>query len=304
MKIAAFYYTQTGQTLEILRSITRPLVEAGHEVVYREIQPERAYPFPWTYDSFFEAFPESRLGVGCRVETGDLETVADAGLVLIAWQPWFLSPSIPLHGFFQDQRVRQFLKGRPVILINGCRNMWVMAQERMRTYLAEAGARWVGNIVLQDTYPNLVSVVTIVRWLIGGRKKKKGLWPAAGVSAGDIARASVFGEQISRSAASDNGFSGLQAQLLGAGAIRYKPSIVFIERVGHRMFGLWASWILKKGNGNTPGRTFRLRLFKYYLFSVLFILSPVGLLLLFYLPFPFRLPGILKDKRRQCRDLE
>ncbi|MDR2469038.1 MAG: hypothetical protein LBD27_00955 [Tannerella sp.] len=301
MKIAAFYYTQSGQGLEILQSVCTPLAKVGHEIVYAEIVPETAFPYPWTYDSFFQAFPESRLGIGCPVKVDALDRATEAELVIIAYQPWFLSASIPIHGFFQDERVRTYLRNKAVITLCGCRNMWAMAQTRTGAYLAAAGARWVGSIVLQDRYPNLVSVITILRWLIGGRKERSGLWPAAGVSSADIAQAATFGHVINAAlTTAGNGYVGLQEQLMQAGAIRYKPSIVFIEKVGSRMFGLWAAWVRRKGAYNSPARAGRLKLFRYYLFTVLFIVSPLGLPLLFYLPWLFRRYAIRKDRERRC----
>ena len=58
-KILAIYYSQSGQQLSILQSLTKPLVEAGHTVHIEEIQPVEKYPFPWTAYQFFNAFPET-----------------------------------------------------------------------------------------------------------------------------------------------------------------------------------------------------------------------------------------------------
>jgi len=298
MKIAAFYYTQTGQGLEILRSICRPLTETGHEVVYVEIVPETSYPYPWSSDAFFQAFPESRQAIPCPVQMPDLSDAADADLVMIAYQSWFLSPSIPVNGFLRDARIRSFLKDKPVVTINGCRNMWIMAQAKVREHIISGGGRLIGNIVLQDRYSNLVSVITIIRWLMGGRKEKSGLFPAAGVSAEDITHASVFGQTIAEALAASD-FSTLQEALMQNDAICYKPAIAFIEKTGHRIFGFWSAWILGKGAYGAPERSFRLKLFKYYLFAVLFLVSPVGLLF-FYLAYPFRYKAIRKDRRKQC----
>ena len=296
-KIVAFYYSQTGQGLEILQSVCKPLAEAGHEVLYKEVKPEVPFPFPWTSDAFFEAFPESRQGISGPVIVPGLADAADAGLVLVVYPTWFLSPSIPAHGFFQDERIRRYLKGKPVVTICGCRNMWIMAQNKVREYLAICGSRWVGNIVLQDRHHNLVSVITIIRWLIGGRKARKGIFPAAGVAQKDINHAAVFGTVIVQAIAGE-GLSGMQQKLMAEKAIHYKPNIAFVEKVGHRIFGVWSKYILSKCPYGSPQRAFRLKLFKYYLFTVLFAISPIGLLL-FYLTYPLRLQGIKKDKARQ-----
>jgi hypothetical protein len=299
MKIVAFYYTQTGQGLEILQSVCRPLTEAGHELIYKEIVPETKFPYPWSADAFFQAFPESRQAIPCEVQTPDLSDAADADLVIIAYQSWFLSPSIPVHGFFHNGRIRQFLNGKPVVTLNNCRNMWVMAQTKVRAYLDACGAKWAGNIVLQDHHANLVSVITIVRWLLYGKKERSGIFPAAGVSPADIAHASLFGRIISEALAA-SGLPSLQENLVRNGAICYKPDIVFVEKTGHRIFGFWSEWILKKGAYGAPERAFRLKLFMYYLFSVLFLVSPFGVLF-FYLTYPFRYKAIRKDRQKQLR---
>ena len=39
-KIVVFYYTQSGQVLNIMHNICQPIVEAGDEVIYKEIVPE------------------------------------------------------------------------------------------------------------------------------------------------------------------------------------------------------------------------------------------------------------------------
>jgi hypothetical protein len=294
-KIVAFYYTQTGQGWEILQSVCRPLAADGHEVLYRQIIPETPFPFPWTSDAFFQAFPESRQGIACPVCAIDLSGATDADLVIIAYPAWFLSPAIPIHGFFQDAAIRQFLQGKPIVTIDACRNMWVMAHIKVKSYIARCGGKLVGNIVLQDRHHNLVSVITIVRWLMAGKKEKSGMFPAAGVSPADINHAAVFGRIISDALATAD-FSVLQEQLLQNDAILYKPHIVFMEKAGHKIFGLWATFILKKGSYGAYKRAFRLKLFKYYLFAVLYLISPIGLLV-FYLTYPFRYKAIRRDRQ-------
>ena len=80
-KIAVFYYTQTGQALAIAQKMCEPLAKAGCSVVYKEIVPERPYPFPWSANDFFQVFPESRLGIACPLKPFDLNDVHDADLV-------------------------------------------------------------------------------------------------------------------------------------------------------------------------------------------------------------------------------
>ena len=302
LTVAVFYYTQTGQALAIARSLCAPLEAAGCRVVTREIRPVTAYPYPWSSEAFFQVFPESRLGIACAIEPVDLSgAVAEADLVLVVGQSWYLSLSTPLHAFFQSPEVRAYLHGRPVVFVNGCRNMWVMTQIETRRYLREIGARYVGFIELHDKAPNLVSVLTIIRWLFYGRKEATRLLPAAGVSQRDVADADRFGLVILRTLY-DGQWEQLQERLMREGAVTFIPQLYFIERNGYRMWGRWAHFVRRRGGAGDPRRQGRLRLFKAYLFFVLYAVSPFGLL--FYgLTYPLRRATLKRAQREVCYEL-
>ena len=302
LTVAVFYYTQTGQALAIARSLCAPLEAAGCRVVTREIRPVTAYPYPWSSEAFFQVFPESRLGIACAIEPVDLSgAVAEADLVIVVGQSWYLSLSTPLHAFFQSPEVRAYLHGRPVVFVNGCRNMWVMTQSETRRYLREIGARYVGFIELHDRAPNLVSVLTIIRWLFYGRREATRLLPAAGVSQRDVADADRFGLILLRTLY-DGQWEQLQERLMREGAVTFIPQLYFIERNGYRMWGRWAHFVRRRGNAGDPRRQGRLRLFKAYLFFVLYAVSPFGLL--FYgLTYPLRRAALKKARREVCYEL-
>ena len=299
LTVAVFYYTQTGQALAIARSLCAPLEAAGCRVVTREIRPVTAYPYPWSSEAFFQVFPESRLGIACAIEPVDLSgAVAEADLVIVAGQSWYLSLSTPLHAFFQSPEVRAYLHGRPVVFVNGCRNMWVMTQSETRRYLREIGARYVGFIELHDRAPNLVSVLTIIRWLFYGRKEATRLLPAAGVSQRDVADADRFGLILLRTLY-DGQWEQLQERLMREGAVTFIPHLYFIERNGYRMWGRWAHFVRRRGGAGDPRRQGRLRLFKAYLFFVLYAVSPFGLLF-YWLTYPLRRAALKRAQREVC----
>ena len=302
LTVAVFYYTQTGQALAIARSLCAPLEAAGCRVLEREIRPVTAYPYPWSSEAFFQVFPESRLGIACAIEPVDLSgAVAEADLVIVAGQSWYLSLSTPLHAFFQSPEVRAYLHGRPVVFVNGCRNMWVMTQSETRRYLREIGARYVGFIELHDRAPNLVSVLTIIRWLFYGRKEATRLLPAAGVSQRDVADADRFGLTILRTLY-DGQWEQLQERLMREGAVTFIPHLYFIERNGYRMWGRWAHFVRRRGGAGDPRRQGRLRLFKAYLFFVLYAVSPFGLLF-YWLTYPLRRATLKRAQREACYEL-
>lgn len=310
MKTAIFYYSQSGQALDVAKSIATPMTT----VVYKEIVPVEPYPFPWDKYIFYDTFPETRLGMPpSGIEPIDFSDIEDADMVIIVGQSWFLSPSLPLQSFFTDAQVKAYLKGRPVVFVNACRNMWLMTSRKIKDYLSDAGARLVGHIVLQDEAPNLIGVVTIIRWLVYGKKGATRILPPAGIADEDIKNASRFGEILEQTCAepvertcaepvesttAQGNLSSLQDRLLEAGAIHYRPSVLFVEKIGHRMFGLWANFIRKKGGWRDPCRRCRLKMFEIYLMTALFVVSPFGLLF-FYLTYPLR--HIARDRELDIR---
>jgi hypothetical protein len=300
-KVAVFYYTQTGQALAIVQKVCEPLQAAGLRVVYKEIIPEEPFPFPWSSRMFFQVFPESRLAIPCRLKTIDLSDVQDAGLVIVAGQSWYLSHSIPLHGFFQSDEIRSYLKGRKIVTVDGCRNMWVMKQLETKEYCSQIGADYVGSVVLQDMAPNLVSVITIIRWLFQNKKEATRFLPAAGVAPEDIRRATCFGD-ILLDTLRDGSFDTLQERLMEKKALTFLPQLYFIEMNGAAMWSKWARFILKKGPYLSPKREPYLRLFKYFLFFILYVVSPFGFLI-FYLSYPFRAASLRKARHEICYEL-
>ena len=295
--IVVFYYTQSGQALDVAKRICRPLAEAGTEVVWRRIIPQQTYPFPWNKYEFFDSFPETRLGMPpSGIQPLDFSGIEKAELVMIVGQSWFLSPSLPLQSFFENEQVKSYLEGKKVVFVNACRNMWLMTGRKVKEEVSKMHAHLVGHIVMQDSAPNLVSALSIVRWLMYGIKQPKWLLPVAGVSDAEVASASRFGDMI-LDACEKNNFGQLQENLLRAGAIKYKPSVLFLEKAGHRMFGLWAKFVRKKGEFRDPRRRARVNLFFYYLIVVLFVVSPFAQLF-FYLTWP--LQRVRHHQREDC----
>jgi len=278
------FYSQTGQLKEIVDSVTAPLGE-DFELVFEELKPVLPYPFPWRGMLFFQAFPESVQEIPCVMELFKFNPDQDFDLVILAYQVWYLSPSIPFTAFLQSPEGRKVLKGKPVITILGVRNMWVMAQERVKKQIRDLGGTLVGNIVLVDPYPNLVSVVTIGRWLMKGQQKGKGLisgiFPQAGVPEQNIREAAKFGEVI-REAFRAGQLDKLQDQLLEKGAVKIKPVLMSIEKRGRMIFGFWSKFVLKKGGYGDPAREGRLKLFKYYLFAVIYLVLPIVSLIFWF----------------------
>lgn len=285
-KILVIYYSQTGQLTEIVHSVTSSL-KADKEFVlkYEELRPKDPYPFPWRGKQFFQVFPESVAGIPCQLEPLQNDPNENYDLIILAYQVWYLSLSIPVNSFLLSEEVERIIRGKPVVTVIGARNMWVLTHEYVKEKIKKAGGNLVGNIVLLDKAPNLISVVTIIRWLVKGQREGKGIWgkvfPRAGVSEADIHESSKYGPILADSC-KRNDYRELQEKWVELGAVVPDPVLISIEKRGHMMFKIWSMIILKKGSYGDPRRILRLNIFKYYLFAVIFLVSPVASLI-FYL---------------------
>jgi hypothetical protein len=279
-KVLVVYYTQTGQLREIIDTITEPLKNDGNiQLTFEELKPKPPFPFPWSSDAFFQAMPESVAGVPCELELLTVKEDENFDLIIVAWQPWFLSPSIPVHAFFQHPLTKKLLSGKPVVTIIGCRNMWVMAQNVIKEYIKSAGGILVGNVLLYDKASNLLSIISIIRWMFKGKKDRyMKIIPPAGVSAADIKNSAKYGRCIAEAIHADN-YRDIGQKLVDLGAVDVKPALVMIEKRGIILFRLWARFIMKKGGYGDKSRLFRVRLFKYYLLTVLYLVSPFASIL-------------------------
>jgi len=272
-KILFIYYSQSGQLAEIARSIAKPfLADEAVEIDFYEIKMVHHFPFPWTSDAFFNTFPETFQQIPEEIHPPApkiLETAYD--LILLHYQVWYLSPSIPVNSFLKSTYARQILAGKPVITVSGSRNMWAKAQDKVKALLLENQATLVGNIALTDRHHNLISVVTIVDWMFSGKKRKAyGIFPKPGVSDKEIQEADKFGKIILPYLKNAN-FEGLQQALIAQGAVDYRFFLVSMDQKGNRMFRIWSSIILK----NPKRRQQLVRMFKYYVVFAIYVVSPI-----------------------------
>ena len=296
--ILVVYYSQSGQLKQIANNFVLPFVNNGEDVEFYKIKPINDFPFPWKSEQFFNAMPECVAGIPTELNEPifNRETY---DLIVFAYQPWYLSPSIPATSILLNTEFKKRLKNTPVITLIGSRNMWTMAQEQVKKHIKNAGAILVGNVVLHDRNANLISAVTVQYWMFTGKKDKwLGVFPKPGISDEDILSAEKYGEIVLEHFKNNN-LHNLQSELIKNKALQVKSNILFIESRGYMMFKIWARTVLKKRN-----RKLWIHLFKCYLIFVLFIVSP--LILLFYILFikPFLLNKIKKQKEYYLKNIQ
>lgn len=272
-KVLVLYYTQSGQLLHILESLLSPLVKQTNiKVTYEAIQTEKTFPFPWSVMSFLDVMPESVLEVPTAIKQPSFSSDDKYDLVILAYQPWYLSTSIPISSFLQSEYA-QVLRNTPVITVNGSRNLWLMAHEKIKTHLTRIGAKLVMNIPFVDRAANSATIITTPLWMLSGKKELIPFLPKAGVSQKDINQASIFGEIILQYLLSDD--CKTQENLTHKYPAEVMPRLIGVEKAGRRVFTLWAKLISTMGK---PGAFLRkpfLLLFMVYLITVISIVFPL-----------------------------
>ncbi|MBK8522176.1 MAG: hypothetical protein IPL54_15325 [Chitinophagaceae bacterium] len=290
-KILVIYYTQSGQLEDILNNFTAPLVQAGNTIEKVRVQVANDYPFPWNGKAFFAVMPDCVLSVPTTLKPFQLkENKYD--LVILGYQAWFLSPSIPVNSILNDPAVKAVLKDTPVITITGARNMWISAMQRIKKILKDANANLVGSIALFDKHHNFISFITIFYWMFTGKKGRwLGIFPTPGVSEADIKKTADYGNTVQKYLTGTN-WNGLQDELIEQKAIEVKYNLMFIESKASKIFAIWANIIAKEKK-----KTAWLVAFKYYLLIALFIAAPIILTVDFIFFKPFLSERIKKQKQ-------
>ncbi|MFC4475833.1 dialkylrecorsinol condensing enzyme DarA [Flavobacterium chungangensis] len=290
--VLVIYYTQSGQLESIARNIAKPFLDSEEiKLTFHEIQLEKPFPFPWNKESFFDAFPESFLQIPTALKPVPEEILnTKFDLVLFHYQVWYLSPSIPINSFLKSDDAKKILNNTPVITISGSRNMWIMAQEKIKVLLRKANANLVGNVALVDRVGNLISVITIVEWMFSGVKKKYlGIFPLPGVSEKDIQESSLFGE-IMLDSLQQNNLAQLQPKLVDAGAVKISSYLVTVDKTANKIFNKWSNIIYK----NQKNRKQLLKVFNVYLFLAIWLISPI-VYILHLITYPLKLKSIKKE---------
>ena len=277
-RVLLVHFSQTGQLARVARRLTSPLAAVGDvELVEEVLRPRRPYPFPWPAWRFLDAMPETVLLEPPALEPLTAGADERFDLVVLAYQVWYLAPSGPMTAFLKSEEGRRLLRGRPVVTVIACRNMWLVAQETVKHLIQEAGGRLRDNVAFVDGGGTLASFVTTPRWVLTGRRDAFWGLPAAGVAEEEIRNADRFGRALLAGLRADRERSD-EPMLTGLGAARVNPRLIFSERAGQRVFSLWSRLIRRGGAPGSAGRRLMLALFCAYLIAVILTLVPLSLL--------------------------
>ena len=277
-RVLLVHFSQTGQLARVARRLVSPLAIAGEmELVEEVLRPRTPYPFPWPLWRFLDAMPETVLLEPPALDPLAVRPDERFDLIVLAYQVWYLAPSGPMTAFLKSETGKRLLRGRPVVTVIACRNMWLSAQETVKRLIQEAGGRLRDNVAFIDRGGTLASFITTPRWLLTGRRDAIWGLPAAGVAEDEIAGADRFGRALLGALRADRE-SQEAPMLAGLGAARVDPRLIFSERAGQRVFSLWSRLIRRGGAPGSVVRKLLLALFCAYLVAVILTLVPASLL--------------------------
>ena len=320
-KILAIQYSQTGQLAAVMDALLAPLAACPNITMHREIlrhAPGREYPYPWPFWTFMDTFPETVAADPPPLAPLTIDPASPAAhnfdLVIIGYPVWFLSPPPAITAFLRGDAARKLLRDRPIVTVTACRNMWLMAQEKIKELLRDTGARHCDHVALVDRGSALATFITTPRWLLTGRKNAFLGLPPAGVPAQDIAACSRFGRALldaleqppflecggrGSEATGDTALDNAQMSdacqnsvtaspchralkpptppplLAGLCACAVDTRLIASERIGIRSFRVWAKILRACGRPGAPLR--RVMLFIYTVTLLVMIATAVPL---------------------------
>jgi len=278
-RILVLAYSQTGQLAEVTRRIIEPLQQDVALSVHVEtLRPVKPYPFPWGFFSFLDAFPESAHLVAPDLQPLSLSGDEDFDLVILPYQVWFLAPSLPITAFLKHPLAKKLLANKPVVTVIACRNMWMLAQEKMKALLNDCGARLLDNVALVDPSPTMASLWSTPFWLLSGKKDFLKFLPPAGVDAASILASRRFGLAL-RDALHNNEERGSAPLLSGLKAVEANPRLLFSEKAATRSFYVWGKLLRAVGSPGQLRRYPFLILYVVFLITLILTVVPLSLLI-------------------------
>ena len=278
-QVLIVHFSQTGQLDRLAQSVCAPLQQqADIQLDFLPLQPAQPYPFPWPFLDFFRIFPETVLMRPQPLLPLAVDASKRYDLVILAYQVWFLSPSQPMTAFLASPEAAQLLKGTPVVTLIGCRNMWLMAQEKVKNRLTELGARLVDNIALTDACGTAASFLATPLWLFTGRQKPYSWVPRAGIDEAEIVAASRFGQAMVQRLTADS-LPIAQPMLRGLGAVKIDEKLIASEKVGNRSFQLWSRLLAALGPQQSRRRGAGLVVYILFLLCLIVTVVPLSAVL-------------------------
>lgn len=231
-KALIIFYSQAGQTAKAVEEFRKGL-QSGYTCDVAEVRSAETFSFPWKMTAFFRAFPRCHRGPLPEVNVTPPKPWENYDLVVLAYQVWFLSPSLPIQGFLHSQSA-QNLSGKEVLGLVTCRNLFTGAMIRVKRRLTELGAEYLGQITLCERTPLWASFVTTPRWMLTGRKNAFSIFPEAGLTSAEYAPLAELGRRVA---------DPVQARSAILTSNLNRVSLELMDLVGSSFFRFWSKII-------------------------------------------------------------
>lgn len=274
-KVLVLYYSQTGQLKRVIDSFISKLGDSEIKVDMKAIEPVTPYPFPWPFYQFFDEFPESVFMDGCAIKP--LENLEeDYDLIILGYTVWYMAPSIPVTAFMHSAQAKEIFKGKPVVTLAACRDMWVLAQEKIKEMLSDLDARLIDHVALTDQGGSVLSLVTLPRFLLTGKKDPFLFFPAAGITDEEIEATSRFGKRLKEALKQDKEKQN-EAMLKNLGAVSVNGKLIATEKIADRSFKIWSKLIKLSGKKYSFGRKITISVYVLFLLLLIFTVIPINI---------------------------
>ncbi|RYA23193.1 dialkylrecorsinol condensing enzyme [Malaciobacter halophilus] len=277
-KVLVISYSQTGQLTNLTNNFIKPLQDNNNiELFYKNIEPKKPFPFPWTLMTFMDSFPESVYLDPCEITEFE-EDDTEYDLIILSYQVWFLSPSIPISSFLKSFWAKEKFKNKPVITLIGCRNMWIMAQEKMKKMLLELDAKLIDNVVLIDKGNSLETFITTPRWMLTGKKNSIFGLSSAGIDEIEIKKTQRFGKALVDALKNDKEKEN-KSLLYGLKAVEVNTKLIKSEKIGTKSFTIWGGLIRKIGKPGDIKRKPIVMLYLIFLLLMIITVVPINMII-------------------------
>lgn len=276
-KVLVLYYSQTGQLRRVLESFTSKLGDEEIAVTYKAIKPKQEYSFPWSFYDFFDEFPEAVQMSGCEIET--LENIDDDyDLIILGYTVWYMAPSVPVTAFMHSEQAKKLFKDKPVVTVVACRDMWVLAQEKVKNMLESAGARVIDHVALTDQGGSVKSLVSLPMWMLSGDKNYFKSFPKAGISEDVIKKCERFGSRLNKKL-KEGAEKKDEAMLQNLGACEVNGKLIATEKIADRSFKIWTKLIKASGAKHSFGRKVSITVYVAFLLALIFTVIPLNIMI-------------------------
>jgi len=246
------------------------------------LQPIESYPYPWrSLGRLFSVFPECFLGPADGIRPPAFSPDERFDLVVLAYQVWYLNPSLPIQAFLRSEHAR-VLRYTPVLTLCISRAMWHSASETMKQMLRDAGGVHIDNVVVTHPGPPFSTFVSVPRALLVGKKDRLwGIFPRAELDARNLDRCERLGSAVAERL--DELRPPYQSLLTGLGAVEVKRRYIVPERTAWYLYRGVARLVGRKGERRDLPRELALYLFMAGVLSLICMGLPLCLVTVFVL---------------------